>query len=132
MFNGITKIRLIPGFQPLESRFQGFQPLESRFQGCNCLESRSQGFDYLESRFQGFNCMGSRFQGSIFLGSGCREFRFHILWHMFVFLQWGNPNWYQQYGFLHPRNPYMHAYMHIFGLSNAYMYGIAYMDFSDR
>jgi len=61
--------------------------------------------------------MGSIVQGFIFLGSGCREFRFHILWHMFVFLQWGNLNWYRQYGFPHPRNPYMHAYMDIFGVS---------------
>ena len=36
------------------------------------------------------------------------------------FIQWGNPNWFQKYRFLHRRNPYMHAYMHIFGLWTKY------------
>ena len=38
-------------------------------------------------------------------------------WHLLGFTQWGNLNWHQKYRFLHFRNPYMHAYMHIFGVS---------------
>ena len=31
----------------------------------------------------------------------------------FGFPKWRNPNGHQKYGFIHQRNPSMHAYMHI-------------------
>jgi len=38
-------------------------------------------------------------------------------WHLLGFTQWANLNWHRKYRFLNFGNPYVHAYMHIFGVS---------------